>query len=452
MNEPSRPSVVPGDHQRPEVLVIGADRYALQACVRHHVDATVVVGAAMWDNGLIEVPDTLRTLLVDDQTSAEAILAALHRAGLGEVAWDAVHTGDEYALVTVSLLAEHFGCRTIGPETAMRFRDKSVQKGIVMAAGLPVARTTVIDDILDVSGIDELPYERAVLKPIAGAGTARTTTVTDLADLRARSREYATERIGQRVFLLEEFVPGEEWIVDGVLYDGEVLFCAVGGYSVPCLTTISENLPVSMQRFDPDTDAWIYDKAVPFATEALRALGLRDGMFHMELFHDPDTGRLVFGECGARRGGAATQEEVAAKFGVHLGECALLCSMGRRPQIDVKHRPDAIGSGYLAAEPGVLIDCPTPAQLLDLPGVEFARIEGPLGTRFDEDVANTSQCLGLVVIADATQAAVTDRLAEVRTWFAERTVTVPDRARARDLRAWQRRVVPELDLRDTLWH
>jgi biotin carboxylase len=439
-------------HPRPAVLVLGADRYALEACVRNDIDAVIAVGAAMRDNGLIEVPAGLRTLPVDDHTSAEGVLAALDRAGLGEFGWDAVHTGDEYALVAAALLAGYFGCPTIGPVTAMRFRDKSVQKRIVRAGGLRAARTTVIEDILDVSGIDELPYDKAVLKPITGAGTARTTVVTSAADLRDRSRTYAAERVAQRVFLLEEFVPGDEWIVDGVLHDGEVLFCSVAGYGVPCLTTVTENLPLSSRRFGTDTDAWVYAKAVPFATEALRALGLRAGVFHMELFHDPETGELAFGECGARRGGAATHEEVQAKFGVHLGECALLCSMGRRPQVDVKERPDAIGSGYLVAAPGVLISCPTPAQLLELPGVEFARIEEPYGTRFGGDVVNTSQRLGQVLVAAGTHAEVTDRLTEARAWFAERTVLVPDRARAGELRAWQRKTAPEADFGDTLWH
>src|SRR2546422_9667715 len=68
-------------NRRPRVLVIGTDRYALEACVRRDIDAVVIVGAANWDNGLIEVPEPLRALRVDDHTSAECILAALYRAG-----------------------------------------------------------------------------------------------------------------------------------------------------------------------------------------------------------------------------------------------------------------------------------------------------------------------------------------------------------------------------------
>lgn len=436
---------------RPKVLVIGTDRYCVDACVRFDIDATFLVGAETWDDGLIEVPERFRVLPVDDQASAEGILAALHRAGLGDVTWDAVHTGDEYALVAVSLLAQHLGCRTIGPVTAMHFRDKAVQKRTVAAAGLRAARTTVIEDIFDVSGIEELPYPCAVLKPVAGAATTMTTVVGSVEELRARSREYAAERIRERIFLLEEFVGGDEWLVDGVLFDGQLLFCGVATYAVPCLTTVRDNLPVSMRRFDPETDKWAYDKAVPFTRTALAALGLRYGVFHLELFHDAQTGELTFGECAARRGGGMIHEEVQAKFNVHLGECALLGSLGRRPEINVKLRPEAIGTGYLPGKPGTLLDCPTSAQLLELPGVEFARVESPRGTRFAGRAASTDQRLGQVLIAAETPDQLDSRFAEVRAWFAERVVTVPDGVRARELRSWQREIWPHKDFGDTLW-
>jgi biotin carboxylase len=437
-------------HDRPVVLLLGTDRYLLDACERCDVDAVVVCGAATWDTGFIEVPERLRLVRVDDQTNPDGILAALHRAGVADLPFAGVHTSDEWALVTASLLAKHLGCPSIDPDTAVHFRDKSLQKRRVTQAGVRAARVTVIDDIYDVSTITELPYPRAVLKPVAGAATARTSVVADMDELRARSREYAQERIPQRAFVLEEFVHGDEWIIDGVCCDGDILFCAVGAYRDPCLTTVDQNLPLSIRRFETDSDAWVYDKAVPFARTAVSALGLRDGVFHLEAFHDPDTGELTFSECAARRGGGLVHEELQIKFNVHLGECALLCAMGRRPSLDVKHRPGSIAMGFLTGKPGVLIRCPTPAELTALPDVEFARIEAPYGTRFASGLANTNTRVGQVLVSADTPERVTARLAEVRAWFADRVVAVPDRARPRELRAWQRETIGD-DFRDSLW-
>ncbi len=177
--------------RRPLALVLGTDRYVLEAGRRLGIDLVVVCGAGGWDDGLVAIDEEHVTLLrVDTQASPEAILMALHRAGLAERTFDGVQTTDEWSLVTAGLLARHLGCEGIDPATAVRFRDKSVQKQYVAAGGVKTARISVIDDIHDVSALTELPYERAVLKPIAGAATARTSVVASLDDLRARSREY----------------------------------------------------------------------------------------------------------------------------------------------------------------------------------------------------------------------------------------------------------------------
>ena len=153
--------------QRPSILMLGTDRYTMRACLTRDIDAVVICGPAGRDNGYVPVPEGLRALPVDDQSSVDAIMTALHRAGLDSHRFTGIQTTDEWAIIPGSLLALHLGCDFIDPATAVHFRDKSLQKRRVRAAGLKAARITVIDDIHDVSGIDELPYPKAVLKPVA---------------------------------------------------------------------------------------------------------------------------------------------------------------------------------------------------------------------------------------------------------------------------------------------
>ena len=126
--------------ERPSILMLGTDRYAMRACLEHDIDAVVVCGPGGRDNGFVPVPDGLRALPVDDQAGAEAILMALHRAGLGEHRFTGIQTTDEWSLVTGSLLAGHLGCHFLDPVTAIHFRDKSLQKARVRAAGVTTAR------------------------------------------------------------------------------------------------------------------------------------------------------------------------------------------------------------------------------------------------------------------------------------------------------------------------
>jgi hypothetical protein len=437
--------------QRPTILMLGTDRYAMRACLKHDIDAVVAWGPGGRDNGFVDVPDGLRVLPVDEQSSVEAVMMALHRAGLGDHRFDGVQTTDEYSLVAASMVAAHLGCDFLDPGTAAHFRDKSLQKKRVRAAGLKAARVTVIEDVHDVSGIDELPYAKAVLKPIAGSGTTRTTVVESVAELRACAEAYRKAQTKQRTFALEEFVTGDEWTADGIMFDGELLFCAFSKYGEPCVTQVAEGRPLSDRRLDPDRDKAEYDLGLPVVRRALEALGLRTGVFHMELFHDPATGELAFGECAARRGGVLVHEELQAKFQVNLAESAVLCALGRRPDLQVKTDPRVIGGGFLMGRPGTLIKCPTPAEITARPGVLFARVERPYGTKVLGELLNTNQRIAQCLVAADSEEELGRRLTEVRAWFDEQVVVIPDVLTNRERRAWQRDTWPEADFSDTTW-
>lgn len=437
--------------QRPSILMLGTDRYAMRACAEHDIDAVVVWGPGGRDNGFVDVPGGLRVLPVDEQNNVEAVMMALHRAGLAGHRFDGIQTTDEYSLVAVSLLAAHLGCDFLDPGTAAHFRDKSLQKQRVRAAGVKAARVTVIDDVHDVSGIDELPYAKAVLKPIAGAGAARTTVVESVAELRARSAVYRKAQTKQRTFALEEHVTGDEWTADGILFDGELLFCSLATYGEPCVDQVSAGRPLSLRRFDPDRDTAMFDLGLPVVRRSLEALGLRNGVFHMELFHDRDTGEVAFSECAARRGGVLVHEEVQAKFGVNIAESAVLCAIGRRPDLKVRTDPRVIGGGFLMGRPGTLIKCPAPAEITARPGVLFARVERPYGTKVVGELANTNQRIAQCLVAGDSLEEWERRLAEVRTWFDDRVVVLPDVLTNRERRAWQRETWPEDDFSDTSW-
>jgi len=430
--------------QRASVLIIGFDRYVMEACVRLGIDAVVACGPRGWDSGLIPVPRELTAVRVDDDCSPESILAALYRAGLGDRRFDGVQTSVEFAMTTAALLARHFGCPGPSPATMLLFRDKSLQKQRLREAGVPTSRYTVIDDIYDVSAV-EAPDWPAVLKPIAGAATERTSVVRNAGELAARSSQYRRQGLTYRTFLLEEYVTGEEWFIDGVRFDDETLFCAVGTYCDSCLTTLEQGRALWLRHFDPDRESVAYDEALPVANAALAALGLRDGVFHMEVFRNPESGTVTFSECAARRGGGLIQEQLQAKFNFNIGECALLCALGRRPELQLKHRPDAIGSGFLIGPTGIMIDFPSATELLGQPGVELARIERPRGERFSGELEHTVQRVGQVLVAADTAAHLAERVEAAQSWFAGRVVVVPERPLGRELRSWQRQHWPDAE-------
>ncbi|WP_457032520.1 ATP-grasp domain-containing protein [Kitasatospora sp. P5_F3] len=429
---------------RPSALIIGADPYLIRACLRNDIDPVVVYGPGLHDWGFIEIPQIVEKVFSEDTSSVESVLFSLHRAGLTDRDFSCIHTGDEMALVTVAALAKVLGISVaVEADVAVRFRDKWLQKQALTEAGIEVAKSQVIEDVHhpDRSGVQE--FGKAVLKPIAGAGTKNTSVVEGTAGLHAKGAEYRRSGMPQRTFVLEEFMPGDEWIVDGVVFDGVLQFFSVSTYGEPCLSTVEFSRALQVEVFDPTADAGVYELARSVAEPALRALGLNRGVFHMELFHQQESGKLVFGECAARTGGLLQPELVEAKFGVDLAVAAIRCASGVDPQIKPSVRPETVGSTYLNNRPGVLVGYPSPAEVRALPGVEYLRLELPYGFQMADALASTTEAVGQVVLSGATREEFRSRRDSLAQWFDERLVVVPAHATYPELREWQRRQWPE---------
>jgi hypothetical protein len=435
---------------RPSVLLVGADPYVLRACEFHNVDPVLLCNSGGYDDGRIRLPEGGTLIRVDDVTNPEDCLAALYRAGLSDLQFEGVQCTWEYSVVTAAVLGRVLGCRSIAPGTALHFRDKSLQKGRLRSAGVPVSSTVVIEDIYDVSDVP-WEFDRAVLKPIAGGGTTSTSLLRERKDLEEKSRTYREERMTDRTFLLEEFIDGDEWMAEGVVFDGEVLFFGLGAYTQPCLEAVSSQVPISLRRLDPVQDAEAYEKAGPVVRNAITALGLRDSVFHMELFHEHGTGRIVFSECAARRGGALTQEQVHAKFNVDLGEAALLCALGRRPDLEVKVNPKLVGCVGLYGPAGTLVSYPTAAEMMDQPNVRYAQTWVPLGANLSTKFSATAEMLCAMLLFTESVTQFDEQVVQLRDWFGERLVVAEHGLSNGHRRAWQLRHWPDRDYDDSLY-
>jgi biotin carboxylase len=318
-------------------------------------------------------------------------------------------------------LGSHLGARTAPLDVAVNFRDKSVQKSIVTAAGVPTAAFECIPDILDVPKDFELPFSPAVLKPVGGAATSLTSVVCTTADIHARSAEYLRAGVPARSFIVEEFSAGQEWFADGLVVDGKVAFVALGRYLETCLDTVQANLPLQLVQLDPVTEKTCYELAEPVIQQALTALGLRSGPFHMELFADLDAGRVAFGECAARRGGVLTRDAVLIKFGVDLARAGVQALAGDEPDFQVRHEPAVIGSTFLPCTPGVLADHPSAAEIAALPGVLYAQVELPQGFAMPHEIGNAVAKFGQALIAAGSHEELLQRMSDVTAWVSERT-------------------------------
>jgi biotin carboxylase len=240
-------------------------------------------------SGYLEVPS-----LLDE----EDLIARVH-AWLRGRQVDHILANWEPLVMVAARLREKFGLPGMSVDTVRGFRDKQLMKERVAAAGLRVPKAKRIKSIADVwSAIEEIGYP-AIIKPISGAGSADTYRV----DSRAEMEKILPAMRHVEEAICEEFIAGDEFTYDTVSIDG-----------VPALESVTQYLPNALEMrsnewISPimlsvrDLDQPHIKPGLELGRGVLKALGMGDGMTHMEWFRTA-SGEVVFGEIACRPGGA----------------------------------------------------------------------------------------------------------------------------------------------------
>lgn len=412
---------------KPSILLLGWRTPYIRMARELGLRTVVLYPPGQLDAGLVDPAEADQSMLVEQLASVEHVLRAVARLDLTGCV--AVHTQEEWALVSAGLVAEHLGVRGPDAEVMCRFRDKALQKDHLRAAGFDIPAHLEIPDILNAevpSRVAEFGFP-TVLKPIAGAGTSITVLTRDVADVEraqaeARGHRETPEVLGRRTFIAESFVTGREWHLDGYVRDGELEFLAVSQYGVNPLDTRHGSLLWS-RCLDPEREKWAYGLGHDLAERSLKVLGLKEGVFHLEAFHQEGPDRLVFGECGARLGGAMVREAVLGKFGVDLYRAGVEIAAGLDVTPPGPPTEDEVAWTYLTADPGQLVSRPSEEEVLEQPGVtDFRYLVGPDDKVPDTTIWTAARLADAVVVAP-TADELDVRLRELRDWFSSAVVT-----------------------------
>ena len=224
----------------------------------------------------------------------------------------------------------------------------------------------------------------------------------------------AAGRPGSEPLLVEEYVPGPELSIDGLLTTGALTVTAV--FDKPWTAdgpTFEETLLITPSRIRGPLLA----EAVSTAAKAARALGLTHGPIHAELRIDERAGRPrpVMLELAARSIGGLCSR--ALRFGgASLEELVLAHALGR----PAPWRPDAGASrpsGVLmlpVSRPGVLVAVEGRAEAAATPGVTGLTITIPVGQQV-RPLPEGDRYLGFIFAEGDTHQSVEGALRAART-------------------------------------
>jgi biotin carboxylase len=219
---------------------------------------------------------------------------------------------DDFDVETAAMLREYLHVPGMGVTTARAFRDKLAMRSRARAAGI---RCPDFVHVLNDRAITEWTSRVAppwVLKPRGQAAAIGIRLVASIDEMWGAVHALGDAR-GDHI--LEQFVPGDVFHVDSLVYDGRVVFAAASAYGSPPMTVAHEGgifVTRTLAAGDPQASELKAANA-----RVLDSFGLHRGVSHTEFIIGRD-GALYFLETSARVGGAFIVDVVEAATGVNL--------------------------------------------------------------------------------------------------------------------------------------
>ncbi len=346
----------------------------------------------------------------DLEAGARRILA---RAG----SVDAVVAADTPMLVLAATVAARMGLPHNPADAVRAATDKAAQRRRWAAAGVPQPSFRLVpagDRVRQAAEAVGFPCVVKAVSLSASQGVLRADdpAAAVLAARRIRQVLDDAERPADEPLLIEEYLPGPELSIDGVLTAGDLTVTAVFDKpGMPDGPTFEETLLVSPSRLAEGTLA----AAVRTAADAARALGLSTGPVHAEL-RICDRGPAML-ELAPRSIGGLCSRALSFPGGASLEEIILANALGRpvpaaaTPPLSTPAGPVRPCGVFMlpVPRPGVLRAVEGRAEALAVPGITGLTITIPPGQRV-RPLPDGDRYLGFIFASGDTPADVEQAL------------------------------------------
>jgi biotin carboxylase len=219
---------------------------------------------------------------------------------------------DEFDLETAALLREHMRLPGMGESLTRHFRDKLAMRVCAQQKDIPVPEYSAVLNYDDIRHfMDSIPGPW-LLKPRTSASAIGIKTIHAPDQLWP-----ILDQLGdlQSHHILERFIPGEIFHVEGITWNGQTLFAAPYKYGQPPMQTMHQGGVFTTRALHQDSsDA---RNLTTIHKGLLSALGLVHGVTHSEFIKSQADGSFFFLETAARVGGAYIAEVVEFASGIN---------------------------------------------------------------------------------------------------------------------------------------
>ncbi len=219
---------------------------------------------------------------------------------------------DEFDLEVAALLREHMRLPGMGESLTRHFRDKLAMRVRARQCGVAVPEFISIFNYDDIRSFLQHTPGPWLLKPRTNASAIGIRKIETADALWA-----ILEELGdlQSHYLLERFIPGDIFHVEGITWDGRPLFSSAYQYGQPPMETMHQGGVFSTRGLDRESSETL--GLIGMHTHVIESLGLISGVTHTEFIRASSNGGFYFLETAARVGGAHIADVVEAASGIN---------------------------------------------------------------------------------------------------------------------------------------
>ncbi len=274
-----------------EIIVLAGSKWQIPLITRLQAQGFHVIVFNLYaDSPAFEYADEYEVVDLLDKESCLRRAARYNPVGV-------MTAESDLAVPTVAYLAGRMGLPSIGIDMAELYTDKSKMRCFAEKCGFPTPKFCVCSQIEEAESFFDETGKKMILKPLNSNDSKGVQTIRTKQEIRKHFEETMSYSRGKKEVLLEEYIEGTEFTVDGIKTHGGHSSLAI---SKKKHYETAENVACQLffENHDKDYD---YNELRRLNDSYVELSGLPFGLTHAEYkYHD---GEFYMIEIGARGGG-----------------------------------------------------------------------------------------------------------------------------------------------------
>lgn len=263
----------------------------------------------------------------------------------------------ESQIYPATLAAEALGLPSPGLYATTLSRNKALQRALLQKDGLPAPGFYLASNADELAA---LPAEgKHVVKPINQSGSIGVMLIEHQQDL----RHYAGRDDVQYPVLVEQFVGGQEYSIESLVRNGQILFENITlkevtppPYCVEKSHTVPAPIPTALEQ-----------ELLAVSRQLIGAVRMETGIVHLEVKHDGEQAYVI--EFAVRMPGDFIMDCIGLAYGFSVFEQLIRLSLNEEPQLPAE--PPQVGYvEFITPQPGLITAVQGLEEAANEPGIQ----------------------------------------------------------------------------------